>query len=84
MTDAFQMTLSPTRSEVARARRFVTMVAHEIGQEQLSDVVELLTSELVTNAILHSGDEPFQIAVRWSPAQGPCRRSRCPPALNVG
>lgn len=65
--DSFHMTLSPSKAEVARARRFVTTVAHEINQERLSDVVELLTSELVTNAILHGGGEPLRLAVGWSP-----------------
>ena len=64
------MTLSPSKSEVTRARKFVTTDAHEIEQERLVDVVELLTSELVTNAILHGGDEPLRIAagpaeMRW-------------------
>lgn len=61
------MTLTPNKSEVSRARRFVTDIAHQIGQDELADVVELLTSELVTNAILHGGNDTMRISVGWTP-----------------
>jgi len=38
----------------SRARRFVLDVLHQRGAESLSEVAELLVSELVTNALLHA------------------------------
>lgn len=67
MIDSFHMTLTPNKTEVSRARRFVTEIAHQIGQEELADIVELLTSELVTNAILHGGNDTMRISVGWAP-----------------
>jgi anti-sigma regulatory factor (Ser/Thr protein kinase) len=39
------------------ARSFVTTALHQLGGEALSDLAELLVSELVTNAILHAHSE---------------------------
>jgi anti-sigma regulatory factor (Ser/Thr protein kinase) len=46
--------LPPDPTSVAVARRFIREVLHEPAWEALSDVVTLLTSELVTNAIRHA------------------------------
>ena len=48
-------TLLPAETRSAgRARRFVGAALHQLGQERHSDTTELLVSELVTNAVLHS------------------------------
>ena len=57
MTATFELELKPERANVALARRFVIDAVHRLGMEQLSDVVELLASEVVTNAVLHAGTE---------------------------
>ena len=67
MIDSFQMTLTPQRAEVSRARRFVVDIATALGQDHLADVVELLTSELVTNVVLHAGGDSMRVTVDWSP-----------------
>ncbi len=67
MIESFRMTLAPNRAEVSRARRFVVEIATAVGQRELADVVELLTSEVVTNVVLHAGGEAMRIHVDWSP-----------------
>lgn len=67
MIESFALTMAPQRAEVGRARRFVVDIATAVGQNNLADVVELLTSELVTNAVLHAGGETMRISVDWSP-----------------
>ena len=52
---SFELELAPERATVAVARRFVMDAVHRLGQDAVADVVELLTSELVTNAVLHAG-----------------------------
>ena len=59
---SFELQLEPERSNVALARRFVMDAVHRLGHDALADVVELLTSELVTNAVLHAGT-PVQLKV---------------------
>lgn len=49
------MSFEPERSNVALARRFVMDAIHRLGRDGFADVAELLTSELVTNAVLHAG-----------------------------
>lgn len=49
--------LSAEPASAARARRLVIEALHRGGCEYLSDVAELLVSELVTNAILHAGSD---------------------------
>jgi anti-sigma regulatory factor (Ser/Thr protein kinase) len=49
-------TFLPEASEVARARRFVSQVL-ERSRRKVTDEVLLVTSELVTNAILHGRGE---------------------------
>lgn len=67
MIESFQMTLAPQRAQVSRARRFVVEIATAVGQGDLADVVELLTSEVVTNVVLHAGGDEMRITVDWSP-----------------
>jgi anti-sigma regulatory factor (Ser/Thr protein kinase) len=64
---SFEMELEPDRGQVSRARRFVVEVATMIGQDDLADIVELLTSELVTNAVLHARSQVVHINVTWQP-----------------
>ena len=47
-------TLSAEASSAGTARRFVSDVLRNRGMEDLADVAALLTSELVTNAVLHA------------------------------
>ena len=47
--------LPPEPASVAVARRFVERVLGEIGRSAGVEVVVLLTSELVTNAVIHAG-----------------------------
>lgn len=52
---SYELQIEPDRSNVALARRFVMDAIHRLGCERYADVAELLTSELVTNAVLHAG-----------------------------
>ena len=52
---AYELQIEPERSNVALARRFVMDAIHRLGRDKYADVAELLTSELVTNAVLHAG-----------------------------
>lgn len=52
-----EMELEPDRQNVSRARKFAVEHAASIGHEDTIDVVELLVSELVTNAVLHAGTQ---------------------------
>lgn len=47
----------PDIQNVSRARKFAAEHAASVGTANTADVVELLVSELVTNAILHAGTE---------------------------
>ena len=47
-------TLPPEPGSARAARRFVATALHERERDHVADAVELLTSELVTNAILHA------------------------------
>lgn len=55
MTSTFELELQPERSNVGVARRFVMDAVHRLGKDVVADVAELLTSEVVTNAVLHAG-----------------------------
>lgn len=46
--------LPPDPRSAGVARRFVTIALHELGEDGLSELAELLVSELVTNAVLHA------------------------------
>jgi anti-sigma regulatory factor (Ser/Thr protein kinase) len=58
------MRLTPDRSSVRLARQFVraTLESHQVPPEIL-DATELLASELVTNAIVHTG-APCELSVQ--------------------
>ena len=58
-----QQTLPPEPASASAARRFAKDVLQELRESDLADVVALLVSELVTNAVLHAGS-PVQLAVR--------------------
>lgn len=54
----------PARSLSAReARRWVSGCLAALGLDRLADAVELLTAEVVTNALLHAGT-PLRVRVR--------------------
>ncbi|MEV8094450.1 SpoIIE family protein phosphatase [Kitasatospora sp. NPDC085879] len=54
------LTLAGDRAMVRHARRFARDTLTEWGLSSLSDMVELLTSELITNALVHAG-APVQL-----------------------
>lgn len=49
-----EMELTAEPVAASRARRFVLDALHQRGAEALSEVAQLLVSELVTNALLHA------------------------------
>ena len=49
--------LDPEPASARRARSFVEETLSEWGCEDLKDIVVLLTSELVTNAVVHAGSD---------------------------
>ena len=51
---ALSTDLPPDPRSAGAARRFVTRALHELGEDRLSELAELLVSELVTNAVLHA------------------------------
>lgn len=54
MSVAMRMQLEPAPTSPARARHFVRRALEREGAAASADVTELLTSELVTNAVLYS------------------------------
>jgi anti-sigma regulatory factor (Ser/Thr protein kinase) len=54
MTAAPTLALEPTAPSSGAARRWVRARLEELGLEPLTDAVTLLTSEVVTNAVLHA------------------------------
>lgn len=60
------LTLAPDTRSAGHARRFVRGALDEWGCEGLLDVAALLTSELVTNAVLHARTE-VQVVMRLGP-----------------
>lgn len=56
----------PDPSSVRKARELVTSALAAWDMDDLVDVAELLTSELVTNAVLHAGTA-FRVAVEAEP-----------------
>lgn len=46
--------LAAEPQSAGKARKLVLDELHRCGQEALSDIAELLTSELVTNALIHA------------------------------
>lgn len=67
---AAEINLEPDRQNVSRARKFAVEHAASAGHDDAADVVELLVSELVTNAILHAGT---QVTLRLSHDDGVLR-----------
>ena len=53
-------------ASAGKARRFVRAQLVGVGTSELSDVAELLVSELVSNAILHAGTD-LEVVVRVLP-----------------
>jgi anti-sigma regulatory factor (Ser/Thr protein kinase) len=54
--------LAGDRAMVGHARRFTRTTLSEWGLSALSDMAELLTSELITNALVHAGS-PVQLRI---------------------
>lgn len=61
----FELDLEPDRANVSKARKFATDRARDLGLDDEVDVVELLVSEAVTNAVLHAGTE-LTVKLIWS------------------
>src|SRR3954451_6563725 len=60
------LTLAPDPASVAEARKAVANALPELGADQ-NFTVRLLTSELVTNALRHGGDEePLKLHASWN------------------
>ena len=55
--------LPPLTSSVPQARRFVVQLLEQWSLEELADTVALLTSELVSNAVLHARTDIVVTAV---------------------
>jgi anti-sigma regulatory factor (Ser/Thr protein kinase) len=55
VTTARELSLPARASSAREARRWVVGLVEEWGLEPLLEQVELLTTELVTNALLHAG-----------------------------
>jgi anti-sigma regulatory factor (Ser/Thr protein kinase) len=53
-------------ASAGKARRFVRSVLSGVGSSELSEVAELLVSELASNAILHAGTD-LEVVVRVMP-----------------
>ena len=51
----FELALEAERVNVSKARKFATDRTRALGLDGCVDVVELLVSEAVTNAVLHAG-----------------------------
>lgn len=64
--------LPPAPASVGEARRFVGAQLVDLGATSVSEVAALLTSELVTNAIVHAGG---RIRVRVIDREGTIRVS---------
>ncbi|WP_308425158.1 ATP-binding protein [Wenjunlia tyrosinilytica] len=59
---------------VADVRRMLRDALLQWGAEELTETAELLTSELVTNALVHTDDDALFVAVLTG--EGPARRLR--------
>jgi anti-sigma regulatory factor (Ser/Thr protein kinase) len=89
----FVMDLQPDRENVSRARTFAVEHSASVGTDETTDVVELLVSELVTNAILHAGtkislrlsydDGLFRVGVRDA-STAEARRRHCGKGATTG
>lgn len=52
--NTIRIELPPHPSSAGAARRFVITALHRLGMDAHSELAELLTSEVVTNAVLHA------------------------------
>ena len=59
-----ELALGPEPDAVPRARRFAGRATADVGRTQLASDVELVVTELVTNALLHAG---LPVVVRITP-----------------
>lgn len=57
-----RLELPPERGSIPRARQFLRKVLGDDVTGEALEIAELLTSELVTNAVLHSGT-PLEVRV---------------------
>jgi anti-sigma regulatory factor (Ser/Thr protein kinase) len=65
-TGHIELTLAPDPASVAQARRAVLQALPALGADRES-TVRLLISELVTNALRHSGcEQPVQLNASWN------------------
>ena len=62
MTTEARATFPSQRRSAGHARRWVSRQLSEWGCEELADIVVLLVSELVTNAVLHAAS-PVELAL---------------------
>lgn len=63
MNAASELDLPPQALSARRARRWVAGRVAGLGLDPLCDAVELLTAEVVTNALLHAGT-PVKVRIR--------------------
>lgn len=61
----FELDLEAERENVSKARKFATDRARALGLDECVDVVELLVSEAVTNAVLHAGTT-LKVRLVWN------------------
>lgn len=61
----FELDLEAERQNVSKARKFATDRARALGLDECVDVVELLVSEAVTNAVLHAGTA-LKVRLVWN------------------
>ena len=59
-----QRTFTSTPASAGMARRFVEAAVTDAGLDDLAYTATLLVSELVANAVLHTGDAPIQVVVK--------------------
>jgi len=57
-------TFTSTPASAGMARRFVETVLTDAGLGDLAYTATLLVSELVANAVLHTGDTPIEVVVK--------------------
>jgi anti-sigma regulatory factor (Ser/Thr protein kinase) len=65
LREAFDLPARGTSAAEARHRTLAWLLRHPVGQEAV-DVAVLIVSELVTNAIVHSGSDVISCALRLS------------------
>lgn len=58
----FSAFFDPDPASVARARNFAVAAVHQLGAQVDTALLELLVSELVTNAVVHAGS-PVELEV---------------------